>query len=86
MAAAQPPEGELVSLAAAVDGSVLYAGTTAGLQRSTDGGRTWNPTPLDVVSVTIAVAPSDPSIVAVVDDGTCFYRSQDAGGTSPGPG
>ena len=81
-----PPEGQLVSLAAAEDGSVLYAGSTEGLQRSTDGGRIWSPTPLDVLPVTIAVAPSDPSIVAVVDDATRFYRSEDGGATWPGPG
>jgi photosystem II stability/assembly factor-like uncharacterized protein len=81
-----PPEGQLVSLAAAEDGSVLYAGTTAGLLRSTDGGGAWSATPLEVVPLTIAVAPSDPSIVAVVDEATRFYRSEDAGATWPGPG
>ena len=78
--------GQLASLAAAEDGSVLYAGTTEGLQRSTDAGLTWNPTTLNVLPLTIAVSPGDPSIVAVVDDGTRFYRSPDAGGTWPGPG
>ena len=81
---AQPP-GELASLAASADGSVLFAGTTAGLQRSTDGGDSWSPTGFTNLALTIAVAPRDDSIVAVVDDQTGFYRSSDGGLTWFGP-
>jgi photosystem II stability/assembly factor-like uncharacterized protein len=80
------PTGQLASLAASSDGSILYAGTTDGLQRSTDAGQSWSPTALANVAVTIAVAPGDDSVVAVVDDQTRFYRSPDGGATWPGPG
>jgi photosystem II stability/assembly factor-like uncharacterized protein len=77
--------GEIVSLGAAPDGSAIYAGTTSGLHRSTDGGRSWQPTPFTGTALTLAVAPSDPRVVALVDDKTRFFRSDDAGATWPGP-
>lgn len=80
------PDGQVTSLAAAADRSVVYAGTTAGLQRSSDGGRTWNSTALAVLPLTIAVGPTNPTLVVVVDDSTRFYRSEDGGATWPGPG
>lgn len=80
-----PPPGQLASLAASADGSVLYAGTTTGVSRSTDGGRSWTATPLDTVTVTVAVSPGDPNLVAVVDDKTRFFRSSDGGVSWPGP-
>jgi photosystem II stability/assembly factor-like uncharacterized protein len=80
------PAGQLASLAASVDGGVLYAGTTDGLQRSTDGGQTWRATGFANVALTIAIAPTDAQIVAVVDDETNFYRSADGGDSWPGPG
>lgn len=79
------PAGQLASLAASADGAVLYAGTTLGVSRSTDGGRTWATTPLATVGVTVAVFPQDPSVVAVVDDKTRFFRSTDMGATWPAP-
>jgi photosystem II stability/assembly factor-like uncharacterized protein len=79
------PRGQLASLAASADGSVLYAGTTDGVSRSADGGRTWRPTPLEMVGVTVAVSQQDPDVVAVVDDKTRYFRSEDGGASWPGP-
>ena len=79
------PTGQLASLAASADGAVMYAGTTQGVSRSTDGGRTWATTTLATVGVTVAVFPQDPSVVAVVDDKTRFFRSSDMGATWPAP-
>lgn len=79
------PTGQLASLAASADGAVMYAGTTQGVSRSTDGGRTWATTTLATVGVTVAVFPQDPSVVAVVDDKTRFFRSSDTGVTWPAP-
>lgn len=62
-----------------------HAGTTVGVSRSTDGGRTWAATALEAVGVTVAVYPKDPSLVAVVDDKTRFFRSTDGGTSWPGP-
>ena len=61
------------------------AGTTTGVGRSTDGGRTWTATPLKTVGVTVAVYPKDPEVVAVVDDKTRFFRSSDGGVSWPAP-
>jgi photosystem II stability/assembly factor-like uncharacterized protein len=80
----QPP-GQLASLAASADGGVIYAGTTVGVSRSGDGGQTWTASALDTVGVTVAVSPQDPSLVAVVDDKTRFFRSTDGGASWPGP-
>jgi photosystem II stability/assembly factor-like uncharacterized protein len=71
--------------AAAVDGSVLYAATTAGLRRSTDQGQSWLGTTFDRAVLAVAVASDDPMNVAVVDESTRFYRSPDGGVTWPGP-
>jgi photosystem II stability/assembly factor-like uncharacterized protein len=79
------PTGQVASLAASADGTVIYGGTTTGVGRSTDGGRTWTATPLKTVGVTVAVSPSDPNVVAVVDDKTRFFRSADGGQSWPGP-
>ncbi len=79
------PGDQVASLAVSPDGAVLVAGTTNGLVRSTDGGRTWQRTPFDRLALAIALAPSDPRVVAVVDKETRFYRSEDAGENWPGP-
>ena len=79
------PAGQLASLAAAPDGSVLLAGTTRGLYRSTDGGRSWETTGFSGVAVTVAVAATELRSVAVVDEKTRFFRSDDSGETWPGP-
>ena len=79
------PGGQVISLASSSDGTTLYAGTAEGLSRSTDGGRSWSATALETVSITVAVYPADPNVVAVVDDETRFFRSSDGGQTWPGP-
>ena len=72
-------------LAAAADGSAIYAATVRGLRRSGDGGASWQATGWDGPALAIAVAPSDPSLLALVDDEMNFYRSTDAGASWPGP-
>ena len=72
-------------LAAAADGSAMYAATVDGLRRSDDGGASWQATSWDGPALAIAVAPSNSSLVALVDDRMNFYRSTDGGATWPGP-
>jgi photosystem II stability/assembly factor-like uncharacterized protein len=72
-------------IAAAADGSVLYAATTDGLRRSADQGQSWPETGFDGIALAVAVAPGDRMGVAVVDDGTRFYRSPDGGASWPPP-
>ena len=79
------PGGKIASLAATPDGSLLLAGTTSGLRRSADGGATWQPTGFGGTAVTVAVAPSDPRTIGVVDEKTRYFRSDDGGATWPGP-
>lgn len=79
------PGGQVASLAAVPDGSVLFAGTTKGLYRSIDSGKSWQPTGFGGTAITVAVAPSDPRVVALVDQMTRFFRSDDGGTTWPGP-
>lgn len=79
------PGHQVASLAAASDGSVLLAGTASGLFRSIDGGTTWLPTTFGGTALTVAVAPNDPQILAVVDDRTRYFRSDDGGASWPGP-
>ena len=79
------PGGQVASLAAAADGSVIYAGTSAGLMRSSDRGASWEATAFSGTAITVAVAPTDSQLVAVVDERTRFFRSADGGATWPGP-
>lgn len=72
-------------IAAAADGTVLYAATSTGLRSSTDQGQTWQDTGFDGVALAVAVAPDDATEVAVVDDATRFYRSSDGGASWPAP-
>lgn len=80
-----PPGGQIASLGAAPDGSILFAGTTKGLYRSVDGGASWQPTAFTGTAITVAVAPTDSQVVALVDGDTRFFRSEDGGATWPGP-
>lgn len=79
------PGAPLATLAAAEDGSALYAATSAGLRRSTDEGSTWSDTGFAGQALAVAVSPSDPNQIAVVDPDTLFYRSSDAAASWPGP-
>lgn len=47
-------------LAAAADGSVIYAATSAGLRSSTDGGLSRRPTAFGGVALAVAVSPTAP--------------------------
>ena len=73
------PGAQVASLAASADGNVLYAGTTAGLKRSDNAGLTWKATGFSGLALTVAMAASN--TVALVDDGTRFFRSDDGGAT-----
>ena len=79
------PGGQIASLAVAPDASVLLAGTANGLYRSVDAGTSWQPTGFSGTAITVAIAPSDPRAVAVVDDKTRYFRSDDGASTWPGP-
>jgi photosystem II stability/assembly factor-like uncharacterized protein len=80
------PGGQIASLAAAPDGSVLLLGKTKGLYRSVDAGVSWQPTGFSGTAVTVAIAPSNPGAIGVVDEKTRYFRSDDGGATWPGPG
>ena len=79
------PPGQIASLAAAPDTSLVLAGTARGLYRSIDGGMSWQPTAFTGIALTVAIAPTNPKVIAVVDDRTRFFRSEDGGTTWPGP-
>lgn len=73
------PGGRIASLAASPDGQLLYAGTTGGLMRSDDGGQSWRPTAYPGTALTVALAGRD--TVALVDEATRYFRSDDGGKT-----
>lgn len=79
------PGAPLAAMAAAPDGSALYAATSAGIRKSTDEGATWSDTGFAIQALALAVSPSDPDVVAAVDQQTRFYRSSDGGMSWPAP-
>ena len=79
------PGAPLATMAAAPDGSALYAATSAGIRKSTDEGATWSDTGFAIQALALAVSPSDPDVVAAVDQDTRFYRSGDGGLSWPSP-
>ena len=81
---ATPPTFPMTSLAATPDGAVVYAGSSDGLYRSADGGRTWAETGYAGSAFAIATS-SDGLSVAVVSRETEFFRSSDGGISWPGP-
>ena len=65
--------------------STLYAAGYVGIAKSTDGGATWTPLPVQIAAVyrDVDVAPSAPSTLYAATDFTAPFllRSQDAGAT-----
>src|SRR5262249_45192117 len=64
--------------------TILYAGTSDGVSKSTDGGTTWHHTVIDDDAnvATVVVYPSEPSkiyAVANLDDRGVIFKSIDAG-------
>lgn len=72
-------------LAAAGDGSAIYAATISGLRRSDDGGASWRSTGWNGPALAVAVAPTNASVVALVDDAMNVYRSADGAASWPAP-
>src|SRR5262249_52518152 len=71
------PPGGVVSALARLDSS-LFAGTKAGLYKSTDGGASWRPTDLPLKASVIALGVIDDVILAGTQtDG--IFRSTDGG-------
>lgn len=82
---ATPPTYPMTALVAADGGQVLYAGSPSGLYRSDDGGRSWRATAYQGSVMALATAAAG-KVLAIVDQETRFFRSEDAGATFPGPG
>jgi len=59
--------GPVTALAAAANSEVLYAGTPQGLYRSADGGQSWIKTGYGGDVAALAVHPTDPERVVLVD-------------------
>jgi photosystem II stability/assembly factor-like uncharacterized protein len=77
------PTATALTIAAAADASLLYAGFEGhGLYRSTDGGRRWSATTLEVPDpVGVLVHPREPGHVWVRAAFQRPYESRDAGAT-----
>lgn len=76
------PDAGIVALATSpAASSVIYAGTRKGVQRSTDGGRSWQRTSQDGPEVLrlLALSPDKPDVMFGVAD--ALYRSGDSGRT-----
>ncbi|MFQ5460229.1 MAG: WD40/YVTN/BNR-like repeat-containing protein [Anaerolineae bacterium] len=79
-AAAEGLEGELSAVALAADGTA-YAATSEGLFASADGGDTWSERGDRGRLMSVAVAPTDPQELTVIDTAGNVYRSTDGGRT-----
>ncbi len=79
-AAAEGLEGELWAIALAPDGTA-YAATSEGLFASSDGGGTWLERGDRGPLVSVAVAPTDPQELTVIDAAGNVFRSTDGGRT-----
>jgi photosystem II stability/assembly factor-like uncharacterized protein len=84
---AQPGKVTVISLAvSAGDSQALYVGTPIGLMTSTDGGASWTTLAEPNVPVlAIAVAPTDPARILILNDTGAVYRSDDGGASWQSP-
>lgn len=79
-----PDSGHLRFVRASADGSLLFVGTTGGVERSADGGRTWRDVPAGVPgglgprTLDLQISPSNPRIVWAAGLSGVF-RSADGG-------
>lgn len=55
---------EMVSVVVAADGTVIAGGNSPGVDRSTDGGATWNPATVDVPDTVWCLEATDTTVVA----------------------
>jgi photosystem II stability/assembly factor-like uncharacterized protein len=68
--------GPVMALAAAPNSDIVYAGTSQGLYRSADGGQTWRKTEYEGQVAALAVPPTSPERVTLIDGkGRVFGRS-----------
>ncbi|MSQ24620.1 MAG: hypothetical protein EXR58_08795 [Chloroflexi bacterium] len=66
-----------ITAVGAVPGSpIIYVGTGRGLSRSDDGGATWSKTDFGGSVAALAVEPTSPDRVALVDPQGGLYRSR----------
>ncbi len=79
-----PPTYPMTALSATPDGKVMYAGSLDLLYRSDDSGHSWSPTSYKGSAFAIATS-EDGRTVALVSQGTEYFRSTDGGQTWPGP-
>lgn len=79
------PSAQPITVAAAAHGSAFYLATVDGLYTSTDGGTSWARSAFRRPALALAIAADSPSVVALVDEETRFYRSPDGGSSFPGP-
>lgn len=79
-----PPTYPMTGFAASADGTIVYAGASDGLFRSSDGGRSWAKTGYSGSAFAVATSPNG-QIVALVSRATEFFRSSDGGTSWPGP-
>jgi len=79
--AAMPQGGQILALALAPNGDVLFAASTEGLFRRSGRGTAWEQTALTGAVMAVAVSPLDPARVLAIDADKRVYRSDDGGTT-----
>jgi photosystem II stability/assembly factor-like uncharacterized protein len=78
--------GHVHAISVAADGQTLWLGAHAGLFRSVDGGRSWQPVKLSANHahldiMTLVVDPRDGRMIYVGTHEAGVFRTQDGGGT-----